>query len=132
MNEGPGAVRERGVWPGVFCLHSFLALTPLAPLEPVVASHVPYKMEACKKCRDILLWRMNVELAGLEMREMELAHTIAKLSKRQPQVKFSEAPVDPNQKRARHSHMDEQRAVSRSSSTLMSQRRAEHCRVDQE
>ena len=63
----------------VFCLHSFQALTPIAPLEPVVASHVPCTMEARKKYRDILLWKMKVELADLKVREMELVHTIAEL-----------------------------------------------------
>ena len=63
----------------VFCLHSFLVLTPIAPLEPVVASHVPCTMEARKKYCDILLWKMKVELADLKVREMALVHTIAEL-----------------------------------------------------
>ena len=54
----------------------FLTRTAMAPLEPAVASHVPYTVEACKSS-DILLWKMKVELAGVEMREMELVHAIA-------------------------------------------------------
>jgi hypothetical protein len=39
----------------------------------VVASHVPYAMEARR------LWKMKVELAGVKVREMELVCTIAEL-----------------------------------------------------
>ena len=47
-----------------------------ASLEP--ASHVPYAMEARKR-RDILLWKIKVELAGLKVREIELVRAVARL-----------------------------------------------------
>lgn len=50
----------------------------MAPLEPVAVSHVSHILEACKS-RDILLWRMKVELADLKVRKMELVHLIAEL-----------------------------------------------------
>jgi hypothetical protein len=96
----------------------------------VVASHVPYAMED-HKYRDILLWKMKVELTDLKMRAMELVRTIAQSQNwrtKEPQLKFSKVPIV--LRRARHSRMDEEQVASRSSLMLMSRRGPGHHHMD--
>ena len=45
------------------------------PLELIVASYVPYIIEAYKRC-DILLWKIKAKITNLKVREIELAHVI--------------------------------------------------------
>jgi hypothetical protein len=78
----------------------------MAPLELAAVLHAPHTVDA-REDRHTLLWKMEVELTQLTEREMEL--------------------IGPNQRKAGHSHMNEERAASPSSLTLMNRMRAEPC-----